>query len=598
MDKRNLEYKITLLDRFSGVYSKFLSSTDRLQGKISKLGKIQGVFDKLTQSTSTFQPSIDLLSERLEVLTRKRNSAFNEKDIVRYNSEIRRTQSELKRLENLPKQSFFDKIKKLGSNGLLPLIGIAAVTRGLGNILGVAAQNYNIQASAVTRLRQVMFNTMGAREMEVNSILRLTSVQQKLGVVGDEIQISGAQELSTYLSKSKHLKTLIPVMNNMLAQQYGYNATQEQAVTIAQMMGKVLDGQVGSLSRYGYRFDEAQEKIFKFGTEAQKVAMLTEVITKYVGGVNEALAQTPEGKLKQASNNYGDLLERVGKLYIAFKERLMPIQEAFIGGINNLLDNLIGGYRRLKQSIEVIQPIAESLSMVLKSMSPIIIGLVVYSNAAAMGFALWTIKYYAFIVATKIATAVTWLFNAALWANPMTWIVALIAGLVVALTILYLRVEKVRAVIWALWDTINEIGSIISDFFSGLWDLVTKGDNTRIKSALNAGERIGAAWKKGMQAGSKDFHSPKFSADDSIMDYQTDSKARPASDDVFDISSNITGGGSRPTNITINLGKLQDSIVIHSSTVKEGVDEMEEIVVDALLRVLNSANAVATGGAQ
>lgn len=128
---------------------------------------------------------------------------------------------------------------------------------------------YNAQIEAETKLAKVMRNTMGAAQAQVDSIKALTAAQQKLGVIGDEVQLAGAQELATYLSKTESLKTLIPVMNDMLAQQYGLNASQEQATQIASMLGKVMDGQVGALSRYGYKFDKAQEKILKFGTAEQ-----------------------------------------------------------------------------------------------------------------------------------------------------------------------------------------------------------------------------------------------------------------------------------------------------------------------------------------
>jgi hypothetical protein len=48
--------------------------------------------------------------------------------------------------------------------------------------------------------------------------------------------------LSTYLEKTESLKALIPVMNDMLAQQYGINASQQSAASIATMLGKVMDG--------------------------------------------------------------------------------------------------------------------------------------------------------------------------------------------------------------------------------------------------------------------------------------------------------------------------------------------------------------------
>ena len=174
--------------------------------------------------------------------------------------------------------------------------GIDSVNATLSNLQGVFKELtglYSNQIEAETKLATNMRNSMDAREEDIKSIKDLCSAQQKLGVIGDEVQLAGAQEMATYLGEKESLEQLIPVMNDMIAQQYGLNATQDSAVNIATMLGKVMDGQVGALSRYGYSFDEVQEKILKYGTEAERAAVLTEVVESAVGGMNEALAQTP-----------------------------------------------------------------------------------------------------------------------------------------------------------------------------------------------------------------------------------------------------------------------------------------------------------------
>lgn len=186
--------------------------------------------------------------------------------------------------------------------------------RGLQNVLGDLNKAYSAQIEAETKLANNMRNTMGAREEDIQSIKDLCAAQQELGVIGDEVQLAGAQELATYLSEKQSLEKLIPVMNDMLAQQYGLNATQENAAQIATMLGKVMDGQTGALSRYGYKFDEAQEQILKYGTEAQRAAVLCEVVTSAVGGTNAELAKTDIGKQKQLDNTLGDIKEKLGGL--------------------------------------------------------------------------------------------------------------------------------------------------------------------------------------------------------------------------------------------------------------------------------------------
>jgi hypothetical protein len=203
-------------------------------------------------------------------------------------------------------------------------INFAAIATGIDQVQSSVQQLYSAfkgltdahaaQIEAETKLATNMRNTMSARDEDIQSIKDLCSAQQELGVIGDEVQLAGAQELATYLTQKSTLETLIPVLNDMVAQQYGLNATQESAAQIATMLGKVMDGQVNALSRYGYKFDEAQEKILKFGDESQRAATLAEVIESSVGGMNEALAQTDDGKLKQLENTLGDVKEQLGGL--------------------------------------------------------------------------------------------------------------------------------------------------------------------------------------------------------------------------------------------------------------------------------------------
>ncbi len=131
---------------------------------------------------------------------------------------------------------------------------------------------YQTQIESEARLGATMRNTTGATDEQIQSIKDLASEIQQLGVVGDEVQLAGMQKLATYVENVDSLKTMLPVLNDMIAQQYGYNASTESAVTISTMLGKVLQGQTSALMRYGYSFTEAQEELLKYGTEEQRVA--------------------------------------------------------------------------------------------------------------------------------------------------------------------------------------------------------------------------------------------------------------------------------------------------------------------------------------
>ena len=217
-----------------------------------------------------------------------------------------------------------DKLKESVFNLAATVTVIDSVNEACTSLLETCrdlTEVYAAQVEVETQLGVNMRNTMDAREEDIQSIKDLCAAQQELGVIGDEVQLAGAQEMATYLSQKSSLEQLIPVMNDMLAQQYGLNATQENAAQIAGMLGKVMEGQTGALSRYGYSFDDAQEKILKYGTEAERVAVLCEVISSSVGGMNAELAKTDVGKQKQLENTLGDIKEQLGGL----AQGLMPM---------------------------------------------------------------------------------------------------------------------------------------------------------------------------------------------------------------------------------------------------------------------------------
>ena len=119
---------------------------------------------------------------------------------------------------------------------------------------------YSAQAEVETKLATVMRNTMSATDDEIESIKNLCSAQQSLGVVGDEVQLAGAQCIAGFLKQQESLEALIPAMNDLLVKQYGLSSTQENAAQIASAMGKALDGNTGTLKRYCVTFSRSSRK--------------------------------------------------------------------------------------------------------------------------------------------------------------------------------------------------------------------------------------------------------------------------------------------------------------------------------------------------
>lgn len=192
--------------------------------------------------------------------------------------------------------------------------GVTAAMSSLHAAMANLSAAYRVQQEAETKLETVMTQRMAATDAQIQSIKDLASAQQQLGIIGDEVQLAGAQQLATFLTTTDTLAQLIPAMNNLVAQQAGYSATSQNAVSVANLMGKAMQGQVSALSRVGITFSEAQAEILKFGDEAERAATLAQVITENVGQMNAALAATDTGKQKQLENSLGDIKEKIGQL--------------------------------------------------------------------------------------------------------------------------------------------------------------------------------------------------------------------------------------------------------------------------------------------
>ena len=501
------------------------------------------------------------------------------------------------------------------------------------------------QVEAETKLGQVMRNTMGASLDEFESIKELASEQQKLGVIGDEVQLAGAQELGTYLSKTASLKKLMPVMNDMVAQQYGMAASQEQATQIASMLGKVMEGQVGALSRYGYKFDEAQEKILKYGTEEERVATLAEVIEQSVGGMNEALANTPEGRVHQVSMAMGDIKEKIGGLWMQLQVKLVPAAMAML----RLVDKLIA-FAKKGWPVWVGVAVASTIAVakVKKELEKVMVRLG-GTSIAAVGTG------GAFKLMSVVAKSACRGISVAISSIPIVgWIagaIALIIGLFTTLwnkcaafrgfftgiwevvkntvgnawQMLKGKLEEAKTKIKDLWDKIvgkvkggiawvkEKIASIAAwfkekmrpvwDFISGLWENVKVIFGKVVDWMGKVFNPIITLWNK-LTKGNVEKYKSGYAAGAAAVkkkDQELEGLGVIPGDEETGggggygkagaaVESAVTGG-TRSTTVNISLGKMIEQVVFNGSW-EESSAELESKVQECLYRVLALAATV------
>lgn len=307
------------------------------------------------------------------------------------------------------------------------------------------ADAYAVQEVSETKLATVMAQRMGATEAEIQSIKELASAQQELGVIGDEVQLSGAQQIATFLTQKDSLETLLPAMNNLLAQQKGLNATTQDAVTVGNLMGKVMQGQTSALTRVGITFDEAEEKVLKYGTEQEKAAMLAQVIQNNVGDMNAELAKTDSGKQQQLVNALGDMKEELG----AMVNGALPFVTIAAQSATALasVSTLVAGIKTLSTTLYAsVKAFAASTIAMVKNKGAML------ATAAAQKIV---------SAATTAWTAVQKVLNLVLTMNPIGLVITAIGALVTALIAAYNNCEGFRAIVDKVWEAIKPLANAI-----------------------------------------------------------------------------------------------------------------------------------------
>lgn len=371
----------------------------------------------------------------------------------------------------------FSKLQKTAAKaaGLVAGYFTAAAAKRFGDESVEAAKK---QIEAETKLEAVLKNVRSVQQQgplayreAKKELMGVASQLQNIGVIGDEVTLAGFQQLATFQMSQKEISILSSGMTDLLAQQKGLNATQQDSVNIANMMGKVMDGQVGALSRIGISFTKAQEHALKTGDRMQRAATLAEVLQSNVGGVNKALAQTDQGKIQNVTNRYGDMQEVIGA-------KLLPLQakfaEWFVTKIPVIEKYLVAGIDKFEKLGNTINWVRENSYWLIPALTGVAGGFAAFhiiSTASKL------MKAYTLI--TKTQTIAQWALNTAMNANPFLR-VALYIGALIA----------VGVALWKNWDKVQkkakELSDAVKKFFAPLKGIIGTGNNNIQISEANA----------------------------------------------------------------------------------------------------------------
>ena len=378
-----------------------------------------------------------------------------------------------------------DKLNKTIANVGKTIIAAFSV-REIVNFSKECFAAYNNQLQQETKLAEVMRARINATDEETASVRALASELQKKGVIGDEVALAGAQQIATYVTTADSINALLPSMEDLAAQQYGVNVTSQEMVNISNLVGKALQGNVGALKRAGLSYTEEQERMLKYGTEAEKVATIQQIIYDNVGDMNEKLAQTPEGKVQQLKNTLGDLQETLGAALAPVITEIASAVSRFFAEhepqIQNFSQNVLPRikeetekvFNSIKKALEFVKnhkTLMETIAIIIGSITAAIL---LYNTYQTIATAITTAK----AAADAAGAASLWAYAAAQAAAilPVVGIVAAISAVIAIIVLCIKHWDEIKAVVIkvtnSIAETVEKGANAVKGFFEKIINFV------------------------------------------------------------------------------------------------------------------------------
>ena len=382
-------------------------------------------------------------------------------------------------------------------------IGFGALTAAAGVFIKQSIDAAKDKLKADKLLETNLMKQANFKKEHIQMLKDEASALQDVGVVGDDVAIAGAGQLAIYKLKADQIKTILPIIDDMVAKEKGFNGTQEDAIAMADVFGKAVEGKTKGLVKYGVSLTDAEEKLFKTMKREQRAEFLNKKLTAAIGGTNKALRETDEGKIVAAKGAWGDMQAELGKklmpklgaiaewfhskipgiqdfiLSLADKvEELVTRAEPYVTQIKDMFGKI---FEKVKPALEetwqilsdagaVAIDIAQDIINNWDRISPVIytlVGAIAAYKLVMFGAWVYTTAMVAITkvkmawdaaqaAATETLTIKQWLLNAAMNANPIGVVIGAIAILVGGIWLLCKNWDLVKRKTMELWKKLDE----------------------------------------------------------------------------------------------------------------------------------------------
>lgn len=266
------------------------------------------------------------------------------------------------------------------------LVAVQAI-KGIADFADKAEEAYKTQWKAEKSINDALYSNMTARgasqkeiDNQVKSYKDLASQLQQIGVIGDEVTLSGMGLMTQMGLEPEKVKELTPLLQDLAVKQYGLNVSSEQFAQTSQAVAQMVNMGKLTLGNYGIQVTDTERKQFKAMNQTQRYAFVMNKLKNSVAGTNEAMAKTSSGKIVQMNNEIGDAEEKIGQLVNIIKGDLaivaLPVVKDLTGSFqeffNVMSDSQNSDFHFLSQdTIDKLAGIRDGLGKIWDNVSSI-----------------------------------------------------------------------------------------------------------------------------------------------------------------------------------------------------------------------------------
>lgn len=362
-----------------------------------------------------------------------------------------------------------DAFNKIGAVAGGIVKGIAVAGAALGGAWIAAIEGSREYRSEMGKLDSA-FQTAGH-----SSELAKKTYSDLNAVLGDSGQATeAAQHLALLADNEKDLSTWTDICTGVYAT-FGESLPIESLAESAQEVsrsGVLTGGLIDSLVWAGISEEEFQKKLDSCTTEQERQNLIMDTLNGTYKDASDQYKETNKDVMdaQKAQEKLTDAFAELGRIgepiLTAIKEKVADMASAAIPHLENFVNKVKDIITWVKENNDTVDA---WVAVILGAGTAIGTFLLILSWGKIMTAAANAIK----VVRTAILA-----MNAAMLANPIGLIVALIAGLVVAFVYLWNNVEGFRKFWIDAWKKIKSIasdaGKAISKFFSDSWKSITK----------------------------------------------------------------------------------------------------------------------------